>query len=67
MQKKVFFDFKFFILDKAECAYCTAGSYCPGNGEVRHCGVDGPTKYMYSFGAASECQPCLNGWVICFC
>lgn len=68
MWKKLFFILSaLFFLDEAECAYCTAGSYCPGNGEVRQCGVDGPTKYMYSFGAASECHPCPKGSVICFC
>jgi len=46
-----------------ECVGCMAGFYCPGNNQEIRCGYDDETRYMYSFGSASKCSTCPQGWV----
>ncbi|XP_052067581.1 uncharacterized protein LOC127706896 isoform X1 [Mytilus californianus] len=52
------------------CERCYTSSYCLGDGETHMCGrcengTDpcdrSPTEH--SFGAQSECSPCLDGWI----
>lgn len=46
-----------------DCSGCKAGFYCPGNSQELRCGFDDTTRYMYSFGLASQCTTCPQGWV----
>lgn len=55
---------------KPKCRRCRTGYYCVGDGTEEKCGVTSPTEY--SFGGATNCSACPEGWVrndvmSCFC
>ena len=58
------------LVDDVSCFRCETTYYCEGDGDMKPCGRcedssatcdRDPTEY--SFGLASECSPCPDGWV----
>ena len=56
--------------DDTSCERCYTSNYCLGDGESHKCArCDNETDSCnrstseHSFGAQSECSPCLDGWV----
>uniref|UniRef100_A0A7M5WYM7 Uncharacterized protein n=1 Tax=Clytia hemisphaerica TaxID=252671 RepID=A0A7M5WYM7_9CNID len=46
-----------------QCYECTAGYFCPGNGQELNCVQNEETKHYFSYGFASSCSPCPEGWL----
>ena len=60
----------YFTSDDTSCERCYTSNYCLGDGESHKCArCDNETDSCnrsiseHSFGAKSECSPCLDGWV----
>ena len=49
------------VLDKYKCYGCEAGYYCLGDGSEVNCTT--VSKHYFSFGMASSCSKCPEGWV----
>ena len=49
------------VLDKYKCYGCEAGYYCLGDGNEVNCTTI--NKHYFSFGMASSCSKCPEGWV----
>ena len=49
------------VLDKYKCYGCEAGYYCLGDGNEVNCTT--VNKHYFSFGMASSCSKCPEGWV----
>ena len=49
------------VLDKYKCYGCEAGYYCLGDGNEVNCTI--VNKHYFSFGMASSCSKCPEGWV----
>ena len=51
------------FLDKYRCYGCEAGYYCLGDGSEVNCTT--VSNHYFSFGMASSCSKCPEGWVNC--